>query len=221
MDQWSRSSTQTILHILYTQACRIERAHKEKGIRMHTHRHTIGSLVADWRVVIKTMCCGYSWYNTDQCQLCVCERERMSAVAAHSFHSNVETHLGLHGNLWLAPTEREKGMWGRKREEVKTQKWGKNDTKRKEEEETWWGVNREQDRRSDLFAHHMGRSLARVDRRSGCWFKSKVLGRTECVDHMPYVHFVVVVGIDYTNAVLTKVIADICETLWHQFSKVQ
>lgn len=45
--------------------------------------------------------------------MCVCERERKrksaaAAVAAHSFHGNVETHLGLYGNFLLAPTEIER-----------------------------------------------------------------------------------------------------------------
>ena len=77
---------------------------------MCTHRHTIGNLDADRRIVITTMCCGYSWYSTDQCHLSVyvCEREFAAAAAAasaHSFHGNVGTHLGLYGNFWLAPTE--------------------------------------------------------------------------------------------------------------------
>lgn len=45
----------------------------------------------------------------------VCEGERESlppaTAAAHSFHGNV----GLYGNFWLAPTEKEREMRGRKR----------------------------------------------------------------------------------------------------------
>lgn len=52
---------------------------------------------------------------------CVRERGRKSAVAAHSFHSNVRTHLGLHGNLGLAPTWRRRE---RKRDEGTKERGG-------------------------------------------------------------------------------------------------
>lgn len=86
-------------------------------------RHTIGSLDADRRIVIRTMCCGYSGYSTDQCHLSLCGKKKSAAATAvaHSFHGNPSEPIlvSMVTSGWHPQRLRERVMRRRRRDEVK------------------------------------------------------------------------------------------------------